>query len=173
MSGWGILWYSNSWIKVGGALTEPYQWVIYTYLHHAQRRTETWLQCHFPWLVASHRNSIPKNKKRVDWIFPLAVQLLLLPTSALLYFKMVSFLVPSRVLDVAVLNAKHNEVVWAATCVLPEQSAGLQKRCLSGHCHVTRPPCLTVVSCYSDAHCTRAVPHQFLRPWVIVTCTID
>lgn len=50
-------------------------------------------------------------KKRVDWIFPLAVQLLLLPTSALLYFKMVSFLVPSRVLDVAVLNAKHNEVV--------------------------------------------------------------
>lgn len=53
--------------------------------------------------------SLKIKKKRVDWIFPLAVQLL--PTSALLYFKMVSFLVPSRVLDVAVLNAKHNEVV--------------------------------------------------------------
>lgn len=85
---------------------------------------------------------------------------------------MVSFLVPSRVLDVTVLNAKHNEVVWAATRVLAEQSAGLQKRCLSGHRHVTRPPCLTVVSCHSNAHRTRAVPHQFLRPWVIVTYTI-
>lgn len=154
-------------IEVGGSLIEQYQWVIYTYLHHAQRRSETWLQCHFPWLETSHRSSLPNN--RVDWIFPPAVQLLLLPTSALLYFKIVRLLVPSRVLDVAVLNAKHNEVVWAATHVLPQQSAGLQKRRLSRHRHVPRPPGLTVASCHSDAHGIRAVPHQFLRPWVIIT----
>lgn len=65
----------------------------------------------FPGLLLLTGTLSLKIKKRVDWIFPLAVQLLLLPTSALLYFKMVSFLVPSRVLDVAVLNAKHNEVV--------------------------------------------------------------
>lgn len=73
-------------------------------------------------------------------------------------------LIRHSVVNVAVLDTQHYEAVGAAAGVLAQKSACLEERGLARHRHVTRPPCLTVVSGHTDAHRAGAMPHQLLRP---------